>query len=202
MTVSDLHQVHEPSEWAVLYTFGELTADEKESFEEHLDSGCPECKTEVGATGNLAAKLAGEVAKVPPVALRARLLKQTTAGESKTAREGILLDRAGLLIARTAELPWEAAPIPGIKSKAIYVDAARKYSTSLVRVEPGAVYPSHWHADIEEVFLLEGDFLIEGVKMAPGDYCRSEPGTVHGASTTLAGALLLVVSSQQDRVMA
>jgi hypothetical protein len=49
---------------------------------------------------------------------------------------------------RSEELPWEAAPIPGILSKSLFVDKKRKYATSLVRVEAKAVYPAHRHNDM------------------------------------------------------
>jgi len=69
-------------------------------------------------------------------------------------------------------------------------------------MEPRTIYPSHRHNDIEEVFVLEGDLMIEGVHMMPGDFCRSEPGSIHGATSTESGALLLVFASQQDEILA
>jgi hypothetical protein len=36
--------------------------------------------------------------------------------------------------------------------------------------------------------------------MVPGDYCRSEPGSIHAATTTESGALLLVSASQEDEI--
>jgi len=139
---------------------------------------------------------------VSPAALRERLLKRVAdnLGGLEHINRGVLLQKDGLLITRPDELPWEATPIPGILSKALRVDRKRKYATSLVRVEPMAVYPPHRNSDIEEVLLLEGDFLIDGVGMVPGDYCRSEPGSIHGQSTTVSGALLLVFASQQDEM--
>ena len=203
MNLSDLHEKHDPLEWASLYMLGELSPDDKSSFEQHLHRGCPECQSELQAFGNVIADLAADVSVAPPPALRDRLLKLVAEDhrQSEPAQNGILLHRAGLLIMRSNELPWEAAPIPGILSKSLFVDKKRKYATSLVRVEPKAVYPSHRHNDIEEVFLLEGDFFIDGVCMAPGDFCRSEPGSVHGPSTTESGALLLVFASQHDEML-
>lgn len=202
MNYSRLHEQHEPPEWATLYALGELSLEDKNSFEQHLNVGCQECQTELRALGDLMADLAEGVSAAPPPAVRERLLKRVAeTPTSERARDGILLRRAGLLITRSGDLPWEAAPVPGILSKSLYVDEQRKYSTSLVRVEPRAVYPSHRHNGIEEVFLLEGDFLIDGVQMVPGDFCRSEPGSVHGPSTSQFGALLLVSASQQDEML-
>jgi len=119
----------------------------------------------------------------------------------KTGEHGVLFRKAGLLITRSEVLPWEAAAIAGVLSKSLFVDTERKCSTSLVRMEPRTIYPSHRHNDIEEVFVLEGDLTIEGVHMMPGDFCRSEPGSIHGATSTESGALLLVFASQQDEIL-
>lgn len=203
MNLSALHEKREPSEWAGLYANGDLSKEDKSLFERHLDSGCMECQVELNAFASVMVNLAASVAVAPAPSVRERLLNRVAQNEfgKERTREGILLEKAGLLIKRSAGLPWENAPIPGILSKSLFVDAERKYSTSLVRLEPKAVYPSHRHNDIEEVYLLEGDFLIDGVRMGPGDYCRSEPGSVHGQSTTETGALLLVFASQQDEML-
>ena len=197
------HEEHDSSEWASLYALGEFAPDDKSSFEQHLNGGCVECRTALRELGDVMADLATGVSMAPPPALRERLLKVVAENyaTSEPGRDGVLLRKAGLLIMRSDELPWVAAPVPGILSKSLFVDEHRKYSTSLVRIEPRAVYPSHRHNDIEEVFLLEGDFFIDGVRMVPGDCCRSEPGSVHGQSTTESGALLLVLASQQDEML-
>jgi len=203
MTLSDLRKQHDPSEWTTLYMLGELSPDDKGSFEQHLNGGCEECRTALRELGDVMADLAAGVSIAPPLTLRERLLQLVAENPTASghARDGVLLRKAGLLIMRSDELPWEAAPIPGVLSKSLFVDEKRKYATSLVRVEPKAVYPSHRHNDIEEVFLLEGDFFVDGVSMAPGDFCRSEPGSVHGPSTTESGALLLVFASQHDEIL-
>lgn len=203
MNLRDPHKDQDPTEWAARYALGDLSPDDKNSFEQHLQHGCPECQSELQEFGHVIAALAAGVSTAPPPDLRDRLLTRLLEDSrgKEPSRAGILLHKAGLLIMRSDEMPWEPAPIPGILSKSLFVDSERKYSTSLVRVQPKAVYPSHRHNDIEEVFLLEGDFFIDGVHMVPGDFCRSEPGSVHGPSTTESGALLLVLASQQDEML-
>jgi len=65
-------------------------------------------------------------------------------------------------------------------------------------MEPGTRYPSHRHLNMEELFMLEGDLMVEGTKMVAGDYCCGTPGSVHGAVYTESGALFVVLSSQND----
>jgi anti-sigma factor ChrR (cupin superfamily) len=188
---------HEPSVWATLFALGELSLEDRASFERHLDAGCPECQSQLCALGGVMARLAVDVSWPPPLD---RLLDHGCDEQAaiKTGEHGVLLRKAGLLITRSEVLPWETAAIPGVLSKSLFVDTERKYSTSLVRMEPRTIYPSHRHNDIEEVFVLEGELTIEGVHMVAGDFCRSEPGSIHGATSTESGALLLVFASQQD----
>jgi quercetin dioxygenase-like cupin family protein len=95
-------------------------------------------------------------------------------------------------------MPWGPTPFPGLFSKLLFVDEDRQYTTALVRMEAGARYPSHRHAKVEELFMLEGELMVEGVKMVAGDYCCGAPDSVHGAVYTEAGALFVVLSSQND----
>lgn len=205
MNLRSFHEGDDAGESAAAYAIGALSPEEKIAFERHLESGCEQCLSQLRTFENTADQLAAEFSADPPTALRERLLSRIREEAVLSAIQhkspGILFQHAGLLISRSADLPWEPAPIPGIATRTLYVDSARKYSTSLVRMEPNSVYPSHRHHDIEEVYLLEGDLIVEGVQMQSGDYCRSKPGTVHGDSRTKSGNLLLVFTSQQDELL-
>jgi anti-sigma factor ChrR (cupin superfamily) len=203
MRFESLHsEGHE--EWAALYAAGALTPEEMVSFEDHLVTGCEICVSRLRDFEAVADQLAVAVSAEPPASLRskvlARILQEISPGQSAIP-SGIIFQKAGLLISRSEEIPWERTPLPGVKIKKLYVDSARKYSTSLVSVEAGSVYPAHRHNDIEEFYVLEGDFSGEGIQMHPGDYCRSEPGTIHGEAKTESGCLLLVWSSNRDELL-
>jgi len=203
MNISGPGEEHEPSVWATLYALGELGPKDRAFFEKHLDAGCPDCQSELCALRSVMFRLAVDVSWAAPPSVRERPVDQLGQEQAtvENSQHGVLLRKAGLLITRSEGLSWEAAVIPGILSKSLFVDAQRKYSISLVRMEPKTVFPSHRHNDIEEVFVLEGDLLVEGVHMVRGDFCRSEPGSIHGATTTESGALLLVSASQQDEIL-
>ena len=131
----------------------------------------------------------------PPAALRQRVL------DAVKPQPGILFHRAGLLISRATEMPWQSTPIQGLFVKPLFVDAERKYSTTLLRMEPGVHYPSHRHVETEELFVLEGDLIVEGKKMVAGDYCRGESDSVHGEVWTEAGGTYLVLASQENEIL-
>jgi anti-sigma factor ChrR (cupin superfamily) len=202
MKIGGQGEEHAPSVWATLYALGELNVEDRDFFERHLDAGCAECQSELRTFARIMARLGVEISSGPPKPADERFPQnQGQVPTTQTKYPGVLLQKAGLLITRSAGVPWNAAPIPGVQSKSLFVDNERKYSTSLVRLAAKTVYPPHRHNDIEEVFVLEGDLVIEGVHMVSGDFCRSEPGSIHGATTTECGALLLVTASQQDEIL-
>ena len=91
---------------------------------------------------------------------------------------------------------------PGIHRKLLFLDQERDYATSLLRVDAGTHYPSHRHADVEEILVLEGDLHLHGVVMGAGDYCRAEPESIHLETYSETGCLLLQLTSLRDEVRA
>src|SRR5262249_48853110 len=62
------------------------------------------------------------------------------------------------------ESPWESVA-PGISCKLLATDTARHRVSMLVRLAPGAGYPPHRHAGVEELHLLHGELWIDGSKL-------------------------------------
>ncbi len=199
----------ETCEWAALDALEALTTEEKSTYEKHLEEGCPVCVSEGRSFQAVVGTLALAATPIdPPAVLRKRLLDriaQTPAeGDDRPAAgpsQAILLNQDGLLISRAPSMTWEKAPLPGLFVKTLYADREREYTTSLVRMEPGTTYPSHRHRDVEELYMLEGDLLVEGHRMRPGDYCRAEPDSLHGEVSTETGALFLVLSSRRNELI-
>jgi quercetin dioxygenase-like cupin family protein len=213
--MSDRFKDHDMSEWAALYALDALPADEKEAFEQYLKQATKQAAAELESFLEIAGKLGFSPAPAePPASLRSQLMERI--GSAAGATEGVsdagnissvganpvLLNQAGLLISRSGAIPWAAGSVPGVQVKPLFVDGVRNYSTALVRMAPGTIYPSHRHQDVEELFLLEGDLLVEGLRMAPGDYCRAEPDSLHGQVRTDAGALFLVLASNANEIVA
>jgi len=138
--------------------------------------------------------------------LRRKLLKKNDQANPKGGTRlsphamEIALDQSGLLIARAETINWQPQRVPGCWIKPLLVEQQRKIATSLVRMDPGTHFPAHRHGGPEEVFLLDGDLVIEGQKMKPGDYCRAETGTIHAESYTESGCLFFLKASQLDEI--
>ena len=107
----------------------------------------------------------------------------------------------GFLYVRQNEGQWVEV-INGVRVKQLYEDSERKYSTVLVSMDAGATFPDHVHAEDEECYIIEGDISMGGHKFGVGDYIRADARSVHEAISTENGCLLLVMSSQENEILA
>ena len=96
-----------------------------------------------------------------------------------------------------SEPEWEQVA-PGIECKLLATDNARHRVSMLVRLAPGARYPAHTHADIEELHLLDGELWIDERKLFPGDYNYGAPGAGDERVWSETGCTCVLVTSTKD----
>jgi anti-sigma factor ChrR (cupin superfamily) len=173
---------------ASLYALGLLEPPEAGEFELHLRS-CATCEAEVRLSGGLAVELA-EFMPVsdPPAYLRARVLSEA------------VLPRGVVAMVRGTALHWEPEVFPGVSLARLYQDAATGELATLVRMSPGACYPSHRHGGVEHCYVIEGDVIFADHKLHAGDYSAGAPGREHSSATTDSGCLLFIVTHTRDQV--
>ena len=177
-------------ELAALYALGVLDPEEAAAFEAHLAEGCRTCEEEVKTFGAVAGHLGAAVLpETPHSAVRARLF-----GYLKAAA------RAEWTIVRSTEGEWEPSGIEGLVTRRLFRDPDGQRFTALARMERGARYPSHRHADAEELYMVEGDLTVEGQELRAGDYCAASAGTVHGVTSSEGGCTFLLHASERDQV--
>ena len=68
----------------------------------------------------------------------------------------------------------------------------------LVRLAPGASYPAHTHAGVEELHLLDGQLWIDAHKLFRGDYNYGAPGAGDERVWSETGCTCLLVTSTKD----
>jgi anti-sigma factor ChrR (cupin superfamily) len=95
------------------------------------------------------------------------------------------------------EPEWEDVA-PGIRCKLLATDPADGRVSMLVRLAPGAAYPPHTHAGVEELHLLDGELWIDDRKLYPGDYNRGEPGTADHRVWSETGCTCVLITSTRD----
>lgn len=87
---------------------------------------------------------------------------------------------------------------PGISCKLLATDPDRRVISMLVRLDPGADYPPHRHAGIEELHLLDGQLWIDARLLHPGDYSRAERDTGDKRVWSETGCICVLITSIDD----
>jgi len=187
-------------DWAALEAVGALSNEEAAPVRDLLDCAGVEVRSEREGLHAIAAELglATEPA-APPADLKARLLDSLD--DEPALPRGTLLLEKGLLISRAADMAWKPHRVPGMSTKLLHLDKEARVHTSFVRIDPGATYPGHVHTIAEELLVLQGEAVIHGQLMRPGDYCRADPDSTHQPTTTETGAVLLVRASVEDKMI-
>ncbi|MEM7282299.1 MAG: cupin domain-containing protein [Pseudomonadota bacterium] len=81
-----------------------------------------------------------------------------------------------------------------VTMKVLRQDSKGNNHTVLYRLQAGAVFPSHFHDQEEECYVIEGDIRIGGHVLVAGDWHLAKPGFDHPTIESRHGALLLVRS--------
>jgi len=98
---------------------------------------------------------------------------------------------------RPPELEWEEVA-SGISCKLLATDAEKERVSMLVRLTPGTAYPPHRHAGVEELYMLDGELMIDDKRLYPGDYNRAEPGTGDQHVWSETGCTGVLLTSTRD----
>jgi anti-sigma factor ChrR (cupin superfamily) len=100
----------------------------------------------------------------------------------------------------TTKIPAIAAPFPNVKGtvtiKVLNTDQPLGPAVVLLRMEPGSEIPRHQHERTTETsYVLDGDFINEGIAYPVGTERNVTPLTAHGPDTTKNGCSILVTFS-------
>jgi quercetin dioxygenase-like cupin family protein len=176
-----------------LYALQVLPAREVPIVEAQL-STCAECLQEVESLRPVIGSLVAWPTDVlrPSVSLWPRLARKIAA---ETGKEPLL---------RPPEPPakseWEEVAA-GISCKILATDTKRNRVSMLVRLVPGAEYPPHRHAGLEELHLLQGELRIDEKKLYPGDYIRAEADSVDHRVWSETGCTCVLLTSTEDVIL-
>lgn len=88
------------------------------------------------------------------------------------------------------ELPWKPTPTRGVDMKVLVQDEQTGLLTALFRWQPGSVLDLHEHVEIEQSFVLEGEFEDDEGVYGVGNFVWRPKGNKHIARSPK-GALVL-----------
>ena len=72
------------------------------------------------------------------------------------------------------------------------VDDPRGYRTMVMRIAPCPLGALHAHDEIEQIYVIEGDFFDDEASYGAGDFVVRMPGTMHRAGSNHGCTMLLV----------
>ena len=94
-------------------------------------------------------------------------------------------------IVDASTLDEQPLEVDGVSIRILHRDETGALAV-VTRMRPGATIPAHWHSKADEtVYVLEGDFIEDGVTYGPGNYFVGAARTVHGPHSTRIGCILL-----------
>jgi anti-sigma factor ChrR (cupin superfamily) len=180
----------EQSEVTCAYATQTLAASEAAAAEAHIAS-CPACRGELESLRPVVDRFVSWPTDVlrPTTSLQARLARRIA---EETGKPPVLPPAP-----RWSEPEWEQVA-PGIECKLLATDTERHRVSMLVRLAPGASYPGHTHAGVEELHLLDGELWIDDRKLFPGDYNYGAPGAGDDRVWSETGCTCILVTSIAD----
>jgi hypothetical protein len=92
---------------------------------------------------------------------------------------------------------WQEAG-RGVSYQVLARDPERGRVSMLVRLSPGASYPPHTHAGVEELYLLDGELWIDSKKVIPGGFNRAEAGGSDQLVWSGTGCTCVLLTSTED----
>ena len=84
---------------------------------------------------------------------------------------------------QSGSLKIDAAGIPAGGDTRSLIEDPRGYRTMLLRIEPSPLGELHAHTEIEQIYILEGDFFDDDESYGPGDFALRMPGAMHRAGS-------------------
>jgi anti-sigma factor ChrR (cupin superfamily) len=178
---------------AALDGAGALGRRERFELRSRLAAATPEDWERVGALFDVGILLALALPMtLPPSAAGRRRLMARLKGASS--------EEPGVRTVTASDGRWEAGSTDSVLVKRLGGGVEEGRVVLLLQLAPGAQFPSHSHVASEELFVVDGDVLVGGRRLGPGDFQQAQPGTVHPPLRSLQGCRLLLVVSALDYV--
>jgi len=115
----------------------------------------------------------------------------------ETTKERVM---SAIQIVESSKIEAIPAPFPETKGvatvKILNSEQSLGPAVALLRMEPGSEIARHLHERTTEmVYVLDGEFINEGVTYTKGTEINIKPNTIHGPHTTKTGCSVLVTFS-------
>jgi quercetin dioxygenase-like cupin family protein len=105
-------------------------------------------------------------------------------------------------LVRKEQKEWQPLVEKGVHYNGIWVrsllfnEKQGRSTTIQLKFEPGALYPYHNHPAGEEIFVLQGEAIIENQTLYEGDYLYTPAGFKHSVRSITGCILFFVVPEE------
>jgi quercetin dioxygenase-like cupin family protein len=107
----------------------------------------------------------------------------------------------GISLIRPRSMVWRPFHyLEGVDIKVLQREESGAFR-ALVRLAPGAEIPRHRHELAEDILMLEGTLVSEGVTIRAGELCHSEITTIHPVSSSPSGCTFLLIGSEKNEIL-
>jgi anti-sigma factor ChrR (cupin superfamily) len=181
------------AERVFLYALDALPPSEMAVVESHI-SACAECRQEMATLRPIVDSFVFWPTDVlrPSASLWDRLAQRIAAETGAEPISPVPRPRA--------EPEWKEVA-PGISCKLLATDTEKNRVSMLVRLAPGTDYPPHRHAGVEELYMLDGELIVDDERFNPGDYRRGEPGNIDHRVWSETGCTCVLITSFHDAIL-
>lgn len=167
-----------------------LAPEDAEKMESHI-ADCAECLHEFETLQPVFARFVSWPINDVPSRLWWRLARRIAAGSPPIS---------GRHLTPSFKDPNWKEVAPGISCRLLSTDFDRDRVSMLVKLAPGVSYPSHTHAGVEELYLLEGELVINDRVLYAGEYNRAERGTSDFRVWSKTGCTCVLITSTRDEL--
>jgi anti-sigma factor ChrR (cupin superfamily) len=136
--------------------------------------------------------------QTPSRSVRQRIMGHAANGQTEQPAGGTSASLSKALHFIERDEGWQPHPIPGITVKVLSVDDKTGVATLLIKAAPGTTYPAHHHSGSEGCYVIEGEVLVAGRRIGPGDFHLADADSDHDPLYTETGATVLLVCAAAD----
>ena len=188
---------------ALDYVLGFLPVADAAAVAAHLEAECEVCAREVRANRYLVDLLLAQQAwEEPSAGLRDRLLTLIESEIGEQSRPGPDIGFCaipdGWAIVRSGREGWKAGEGRATALKQLSHNDADGSRVMLVRVEAGGLYSGFRAAGTVELYVVEGDLLVNSERLCTGDYCAAPTGTLLNDMESRSGCEFILVKPDRE----
>ena len=92
---------------------------------------------------------------------------------------------------KLAASDWQAGEREGEWVRQL-VDDPRGYRSMLMKISPGPLGSLHAHDEIEQIYVMDGDFFDDEAGYAAGDFVLRMPGAMHRAGSKNGCTMMII----------